>query len=205
MSVYSRYRSVEWDVSGQPVEVREALMDINDIISEYHRRTIEGADEQSQFCLEWLEEHGFDKGSFDEANTSARNWNTALNKMNGSILERQAGDVRLFNLDEYLNLEMSDKMTAWEGCFRMARHMFGEEAGGLEECARVMRLMRRGGVNLNASERLARALYSYFDSADDSRGAVLFNYLVEEWREIRQQADQTQMSDDAVVQGRLGE
>lgn len=206
MGVYSRYSSVKRSMSDQPVEVREALIEINDIISEYHRRTIEGANEQSQFCWEWLASHGFDKGSYDEANRSARNWAIDVNSMDGSILESQAGKVRLFSLDEYLTRDMSDKMTAWEGCFRMARHLdVGEEAGGIDECARVMRLMRRSGVNLNASERLARALYSYFDSADNSRGAVLFNYLVEEWRLIREEADQTQMTDDAVVQGRLGE
>ncbi len=204
MGVYSSYRSVEWDVGGQPVEVRDALMEINRIVSKYHLGTIEDADRQSQFCLEWLESHGFDKGSYGEAEKSARTWDIDMDSMSGSILESQVGKVRLFSLDEYLTREMSDSMTAWEGCFRMARHMFGEGTGGIDECARVMRLMRRSGVNLNASERLARALYSYFDSADDSRGA-LFNYLVEDWRKIRQKADQTQMSDDAVVQGRLGE
>lgn len=206
MSIYSRYGSVKRSVSDRAVEVREALMEINGIISKYHRGTIEGVDRQSQFCLEWLESHGFEKVTYGEAEKSAITWDIDVKGMDGSILESQAGKVRLFSLDEYLTREMSDEMTAWEGCFRMARHLaVDEEAGGLEECARVMRLMRRSGVNLNASERLARALYSYFDSADDSRGAVLFNYLVEEWREIRQQADQTKMSDDAVVQGRLGE
>ena len=80
MQVYSRYSRVE-TISGEPVSVREALAAINHAIAAYDERQEGDLDSESRFCLDWLKQHGYEEGTYGDAETLARAKNVAIGKL----------------------------------------------------------------------------------------------------------------------------
>ena len=191
MEIYSQYSRVE-TISGELVPVREALAEINRVIAEYHRREQGELDSQSRFCLGWHERHGYREGGFGEAELLSQAMDVAIESM-GSLLTAEVGKVKLSATEEYSPDRQPSlgRMTAWEGCMRMAYHLDHEYGGGIEGAAQVARAMLGTGGNLESVERLARILYNRYDNMGDSRNAVLFNTLVTSWQDIiaRMQTD----------------
>ena len=66
MEIYSRYSKV-MRVSGEVVPIREVLMHINNEITAYHEKETGELDPESQFCLTWLQQHGYTEGNFGDA------------------------------------------------------------------------------------------------------------------------------------------
>ena len=191
MQIYSRYRRVE-TISGEPVSVREALVAINRAIADYDERQEGDLDSESRFCLDWLKQHGYEEGTYGDAETLARAKNVAIRKLQHSdgLLIAEEGKVQLLPLDTFSDSEQLTlgDTTAWEGCFRMAYHLNREDGKGVEGAAHIGREM---GSNVESVERLARLLYNHYDRKGDSQNAVIFNNLVTEWQRIREK-----MSDD---------
>ena len=186
MQIYSRYSRVE-TISGEPVSVRDALVEINRAIADYDERQEGDLDSESRFCLDWLKQHGYAEGPFGEAETLARAKDVIIDKLHDDrLLTAERGRVKLLPLDAFSDneqLALGDT-TAWEGCFRMAYHLNREDGRGVEGAAEVAREM---GSNAESVERLARILYNHYDRQGDSQNAVIFNNLVTEWQRIREQ------------------
>ena len=186
MEVYSRYARVE-TIAGERVPVRDALREINRVIVEYHQREQGELDVESQFCVEWLREHGYVEGEFGRAETLSQAKNVSIDALRDAhgLLEASAGKLRLLRVDEYApdgRRRLRGEMTAWEGCMRMAWHMRpGDDRLGVEGASVVGRTM---GGGVESVERLARILYDYFDGRGDSANAVTFNTLVTSWGAI---------------------
>ena len=198
MQIYSRYSSVE-RANGQPVTVREALVEINRVVAEYRNQTIGEVDPYSRFAWAWLNQRGFLAGPYGQAEVLAVANSISVSAMHEAVLEMQGGNVRLYHFIDYKERAPTNPsrrpMTAWEGCFRMAWEMnLGEESGGIAAAGEIMRRMRRSQVSDDNAEKLARALYSYFDRVRDSQSAVMFNYLVDEWKSIVEEADQGRLA-----------
>ena len=185
MQVYSRYSRVE-TIGGDPVTVRDALAAINQAIANYDERQEGEFDPPTRFCLDWLKQHGFAEGQYGEAQTLAQAKNVSvedeLRDAHG-LVAAQGGSVRLQPPEYYAadRLPVAGRMTAWEGCYRMAWH-FDHADGSTEGAADVARRMGSGAESV---ERLARVLYNHFDRIRDSRRAVLFNNLVTSWDAIQ--------------------
>ena len=185
MQVYSRYSRVE-TISGDQVTVREALAAINQAIANYDERQEGELDPPTRFCLDWLKQHGFGKGQYGEAQTLAQAKNVSvedeLRDAHG-LVTAQDGRVQLQAPDYFSagRMQSSGRMTAWEGCFRMAWNLDHED-GSIQGAADVARRMGNGAESV---ERLARILYNHFDRIRDSRRAVLFNNLVTSWDDIQ--------------------
>lgn len=189
MEVYSRYARVE-TISGERVPVRDALREINRVIAEYHQREQGELDVESQFCVEWLREHGYVEGEFGRAETLSQAKNVSIEALRDEhgLLEASAGKLRLLRVGDFAPPDKDDRrqlrgdMTAWEGCMRMAWHMLpGDDHEGVAGAAKVGRMM---GGGVESVERLARILYDYFDARGDSANAVTFNTLVTSWGAI---------------------
>ena len=71
MEIYSRYSKVI-RVSGEIVPIREVLMHINNEISAYLEKETGELDPESQFCLTWLQQHGYTEGNFGDAETLSK-------------------------------------------------------------------------------------------------------------------------------------
>ena len=194
MQIYSRYRRVE-TISGEQVPVREALAHVNRVIAEYHERQQGELDSQTQFCLEWFQQYGYDNGFFGVAEDLARAKAVSVDALRDAsgLLTASAGIVQLLPLEEYgpeRHLRLGE-MTAWEGTFRMAYHLTLEDRGGqgINGAANVYRAM---GGNAESVERLARILYNHYDRKGDSRNSVIFNNLVTEWPAIQARSQETE-------------
>ena len=144
MEVYSKYSRVE-TISGDQVSVREALAAINQAIANYDERQEGELDSPTRFCLDWLKQRGFGKGQYGEAETLARAKGVAvedeLRDTHGLVIA-QAGNVQL-RPPEYFSgnrLPSAGRMTAWEGCFRMAWNLDHEE-GSIQGAADTARRM----------------------------------------------------------------
>ena len=189
MEIYSRYSSVS-TIAGVEVTVRDALENINRVIEEYHRREQGELDEESQFCLTWLEQHGYRAGPYGAAELLSQAKNVSIDALRDShrLLTAASGAVQLLDPEEYHHYERdnpSAPMTAWEGCFRMLWHLHHEEGEFIDGCAEVAARMVGASESV---ERLARLLYAHYDRKRDSQNAVRFNNLVSEWREISTRA-----------------
>ena len=189
MEIYSRYSSVS-TIAGVEVTVRDALENINRVIEEYHRREQGELDEESQFCLTWLEQHGYRAGPYGAAELLSQAKNVSIDALRDShrLLTAASGAVQLLDPEEYHHYERdnpSAPMTAWEGCFRMLWHLHHEQGEFIDGCAEVAARMVGASESV---ERLARLLYAHYDRKRDSQNAVLFNNLVSEWREISTRA-----------------
>ena len=201
MKIYSRYSSVQ-TIAGEPVTVREALESINRVIEQYHRREQGELDEESQFCLTWLEQHGYDAGAYGDAELLSQAKNVSIDALRDthSLLAAESGSVQLLPPEEYHidRKRPSAPMTAWEGLFRMTWHMdiANEEGGARPGAAEVLTWM--GGAS-DSVERLARLLYAHYDRRRDSQNAVRFNNLVAEWQDISNRAMRRRQE----TQGRL--
>ena len=202
MRIYSRYSSVQ-TIAGEPVTVREALENINRVIEQYHRREQGELDEESQFCLTWLEQHGYDAGAYGDAELLSQAKNVSIDALRDahSLLTAESGSVQLLPPEEYHHKRKrpSAPMTAWEGLFRMTWHidLANLEGEGLDGAAKVASQM---GIDASSSvERLARLLYAHYDRRRDSQNAVRFNNLVAEWQDISNRAMRRRQE----TQGRL--
>ena len=65
MAIFSRYDAV-LEADGKPMTVKTALQLINRFLAE------DDFDADTQFCLHWFEQHGWETGKFGEADTLAR-------------------------------------------------------------------------------------------------------------------------------------
>ena len=191
MQVYSKYSRVE-TISGDQVTVREALAAINQTIANYDERQEGELDPPTRFCLEWLKQRGFAEGQYGEAQTLAQAKNVAIEdelRDAHGLVTAQGGSVQLQPLDYFsaYRLPSPGRMTAWEGCFRIAWNLDHED-GSIQGAADIARRM---GSDAESVERLARILYNHFDRLNDSSRAVLFNTLVTSWNEIQAEMSKT--------------
>ena len=184
MQIYSRYSSVE-TISGDPVTVGEALAAINQAIANYDERQEGELDPPTRFCVDWLKQYGFGEGAYGEAELLARAKDVAIEdelRDAHGLVTAQGGNVQLQPPEYYSANRMpsSGRITAWEGCYRMAWNLDNED-GSIQGAAAIARLM---GSDVEEVERLARILYNHFDRVRDSSRAILFNNLVTSWNDI---------------------
>ena len=182
MEVYSRYSKV-MRISGEVVPIREVLMHINSEITAYHEKETGELDPESQFCLTWLQQHGYMEGSFGDADVLSKAKGVDIGAMHDKVLLIDPGKVRLLRSEEYAERENSEEMTAWEGCLRMVWHLSGKErSGGISGCTTVARAM----PDYESAKRLAGVLYAHYESRSDAKSAANYNNLVTQWQYISQ-------------------
>ena len=168
MEVYSRYSKVT-RISGEIVPIREVLKEINKEITAYHEKETGELDPESQFCLTWLQQHGYMEGNYGDAEGLSKAKDIDISALHDKIIIAARGKVRLLHPEEYADRENSEDMTAWEGCLRMLWHLSGgERSGGVSGCTTVARAMR----DYESAKRLARILYTYYESRGDAESAA---------------------------------
>ena len=185
MQVYSKYSRVE-TITGDSVSVRDALIEINRVIAEYHLSEQGELDSASQFCVEWLQEYGYAEGEYGRAEVLAQAKNVAIEAapLNG-LMSSLGGRAKLLRMNEFVpDRPLSGGMTAWEGCMRIAYHLDDEHGRGVSGAAAVARDMTGSESGVDSIERLARILYDYYDRKNDSGNAVIYNALVSSWQDI---------------------
>ena len=201
MEIYSKYSSVTY-ISGKPFTVRDALMAINHEIQKYDERETGDLDAESQFCVTWLKQHGFDEGEYGVAETLSKAKNIDVDDLADmhDVLTSENGKVQLHDINYYHppehdpELPINDRggnMTAWEACFRIAYHLDNARRVDADDVRGAALVFNTKGRDTERIERLARILYNYHDARGEAHLAYIFNSIVTRWNEIFVEANRS--------------
>ena len=118
MAVFSKYVAV-LEADGSPMSVRTALQLINRFLAE------DDFDADTQFCLHWFEQHGWNEGVFGTADTLARGKGTSVDGIrDAGVIQSGGGKVRLLKWAEYptdWDPRTDTRMPVWEALHHLIR------------------------------------------------------------------------------------
>lgn len=175
MAIFSRYDAV-LEADGTPMSVRTALQLINRFLAE------DDFDADTQFCLHWFEQHGWEAGKFGEADTLARAKGTSVAGVHqAGVIEAGGGNVRLLRWREYpadWNPATDVRLPVWEALHQLIRAYNAEGDSG---AAKVL-----AGVagKAEAARQLAYRLYTLCERAGRAEDARAYNEVVTGWSGI---------------------
>ena len=177
MAVFSKYSAV-LEADGTPMSVRTAMQLINRFLAE------DDFDADTQFCLHWFEQYGWETGKFGDADTLARAKGTSVDGVKQSgVLHSVGGNVRLFKWADYptdWDPQTDQRLPVWEVLHQLIRALRqgGESAAG--------KLLGHGNVQSRseAARQLAYRLYTLCERKNWSEDARAYNELITSWTNI---------------------
>jgi putative DNA methylase len=175
MSVFSKYSAV-LEADGSPMSVRTALQLINRFLAE------DDFDADTQFCLHWFEQYGWETGKFGEADTLARAKGTSVEGVkNAGVLYSSGGNVRLLKWVEYPNEwdpKSDHRLPIWEVLHQLIRVFNTDgETGAAAVFAAVQ-------SKAEAARQLAYRLYTLCERKNWAEDARAYNEVVTSWSGI---------------------
>jgi putative DNA methylase len=175
MAVFSKYSAV-LEADGSPMSVRTALQLINRFLAE------DDFDADTQFCLHWFEQHGWEAGKFGEADTLARAKGTSVDGVkHAGVLHAASGSVRLLKWVEFpenWDAQSDQRLPIWEALHQLIRVFNTEgETGAAEVFAAVQ-------SKAEAARQLAYRLYTLCERKNWAEDARAYNEVVTSWSGI---------------------
>ncbi|MFC1762347.1 DUF1156 domain-containing protein [Planctomycetota bacterium] len=175
MAVFSKYSAV-LEADGEPMTVRTALQLINRFLAE------DDFDKDTQFCLHWFEQYGWNEGVFGEADVLARAKATSVDGVyEAGVVERGGGKVRLLRWSEYptdWDPAKDLRTPVWEALHHLIR---GLKQGGESDAGKLL-----AGVQsqAEAARQLAYRLYTLCERKGWAEDARAYNELITSWSAI---------------------
>jgi putative DNA methylase len=190
MAVFSKYAAV-LEADGSPMSVRTALQLINRFLAE------DDFDTDTQFCLHWFEQYGWETGKFGEADTLARAKGTSVDGVKQSgVLHSAGGNVRLLKWAEYpseWDPQADQRLPIWEVLHQLIRVFNTDgETGAAAVFAAVQ-------SKAEAARQLAYRLYTLCERKNWAEDARAYNEVVTSWSGIESAA----AKEPAMKQGEL--
>lgn len=190
MAVFSSYsRVVEND--GSDMNVKAALMLINQALDEVLAEGEGDLDADTRFCIKWYEQYGWGRGSFGDADVLARSYNTSVRGIADSGALTQGEGVVQLIAPEDLPVDWDPakdaRISAWEVMCHLGRVLSAED-GGLQAAGKLMAAATtRPELDGEAVQRLAYRLYEMTKTSrtDDAR---LFNLVGGSWTDLTEAA-----------------
>lgn len=181
MAIFSRYDAV-LEADGTPMTVKTALQLINRFLAE------DDFDSDTQFCLHWFEQHGWEKAKFGEADTLARAKGTSVDGVKAAgVIESGGGNVRLLKWKEYpadWNPSLDTRLPVWEALHQM---ILAFASKGVHGAAKVL----RGAFGkADAIRQLAYRLYTLCERKGWAEDARAYNDLIVAWPDIERAASE---------------
>ncbi|OYP37215.1 DUF1156 domain-containing protein [Rhodopirellula sp. MGV] len=181
MAVFSKYSAV-LEADGSSMSVRTALQLINRFLAE------DDFDADTQFCLHWFDQHGWEPGIFGEADVLARAKATSVSGLKeAGVLNSNGGKVQLFRWNEFpADWDPSNdlRIPVWEVLHQLIRALRqgGESAAG--------KLLGHGTVQSRseAARQLAYRLYTLCERKNWADDARAYNELITSWTNIESAA-----------------
>lgn len=179
MAVFSKYAAV-LEADGSSMSVCTALQLINRFLAE------DDFDADTQFCLHWFEQHGWNEGVFGTADTLARGKGTSVDGMKeAGVLKSGGGKVRLLKWSEYptdWDPRTDTRTPVWEALHQLIRALKqgGESASGA--------LLAALGGKAEAVRQLAYRLYTLCERLSQAEDARAYNELITSWTGIESAA-----------------
>lgn len=187
MAVFTRYSKVT-EADGSAMHVRAALELINQVLAEVLTELEGDFDSDTRWAITWFRQHGFDEGTFGEAETLATALNTSLQGMErGGILTSRAGKVQLLapaKLPKAYDPRRDQRLSVWEAALQTARVL---EAKGIEDAGQLVASLKQAPgsrIDLDAVKELAYLLYSIAERKNWSAIGQVFNNLATAWPDI---------------------
>lgn len=181
MAVFSKYASV-LEADGTPMTVKTALTLINRFLAE------DDFDAETQLCLHWFEQHGWNDGKFGEADTLARAKGTSVDGVKQSgVLYASAGVVRLLRWVDYPSVwdpKMDSRLPIWEVLHQLIRVF---KSDGETGAGAVLGAVQ---AKAEAARQLAYRLYTLCERAGWAEDARAYNELITSWSAIEAAAAQ---------------
>lgn len=185
MAIFTRYRAVLDQSTGQPISVRDALARINEVLDETLARQEGDFDADTRWALTWFDQFGFDEGDYGQAEQLSKAKNTSVAEMadvrEGGIVTARAGRVKLTrpaDLPAGWDPNVDSRLTVWEMVHHLVRRM---DEGGESSAAE---LVAKLGVRVEVARELAYRLYAVCERRKRATDALAYNALVQSWPEI---------------------
>lgn len=192
MAIFSRYDAV-LEADGSPMSVKTALQLINRFLAE------DDFDADTQFCLSWFDQHGWETGKFGEADILARAKGTSVDGVKqAGVAEAGGGSVRLLRWKEYAadwDPSTDTRMPIWEALHQLIRVY---KAKGETGAAQVL---AQTASKAEAIRQLAYRLYTLCERKGLADEARAYNEVVTSWSGIESAASK----EPGAVQGQLFE
>jgi putative DNA methylase len=192
MAIFSRYDAV-LEADGSPMSVKTALQLINRFLAE------DDFDADTQFCLSWFEQHGWDAAKFGEADTLARAKGTSVDGVKqAGVAEAGGGNVRLLRWKEYAadwDPSSDVRLPVWEALHQLIR------AYNTKGDAGAAKVLAQTASKAEAMRQLAYRLYTVCERKGRADDARAYNEVVTGWTGIETAASK----ESAAVQGQLFE
>ncbi|WP_285182320.1 DUF1156 domain-containing protein [Rhodococcus sp. MEB032] len=188
MAVFSRYSGVLTD-DGHKMTVRAALSRINEILDEVLAEQEGDFDVDTRFAIAWFRQHGFDAGTFGDADNLARARNASLDHLErAGILTKPAGKVTLLSpeaLDTMYAAKTYDAATdqhisAWEVVMHLTRLL---TAKGVPAAGQLLADVP-AFIDRDLCKELAFLLFAIAEDRKQTKLAVDFNALGTAWNDI---------------------
>jgi putative DNA methylase len=184
IAVYSKYKSV-LEADGSPMSMRTALQLINRFLAE------DDFDSNTQFCLSWFEQNGWDQSDFGTADILARGKGTSVDGIKeANLIQSGSGKVRLVKWQEYpnqLNLSRDIQIPIWQALHQLIKILKqdGETASGI--------LLAKLGDKAEAVRQLAYRLYTLCERLGQTDDARSYNELITSWTGLETAASEVQI------------
>jgi putative DNA methylase len=195
MAVFSKYAQV-LEADGNPMSVKSALQIINRFLAE------DDFDMDTQFCLRWFEQNGWESGVYGEADNLARAKAISVSGLAESgVVHSGGGKVRLRKWAEYpaeWNPEQDKRVPVWEVLHQLIRALKNE---GETESGRILAAVKE---KAESSRQLAYRLYTLCERqgwADDARA---YNEIITSWTGVETAASAAE-TNRGPTQGKLFE
>jgi putative DNA methylase len=179
MAVFSKYSAV-LEADGSPMSVKTALQLINRFLAE------DDFDSDTQFCMHWFEQNGWETEAFGEADVLARAKATSVNGLtDAGVIQSGSGKVRLLKWTEYpsdWDPKSDFRTPVWEALHHLIRAMKqgGESAAG--------RVLEGVASKAEASRQLAYRLYTLCERKGWAEDARAYNEIITSWSAIESAA-----------------
>lgn len=181
MAVFSKYGAV-LEADGSPMSVRTALQLINRFLAE------DDFDADTQFCLHWFEQHGWNEGDFGTADTLARGKGTSVDGIrDAGVIQSGSGKVRLFKWSEYptdWDPRTDTRTPVWEALHQLIRALKSSDG----ESGAGALLLALGG-KAEAIRQLAYRLYTLCERLGKAEDARAYNDLITSWTGVEAAAN----------------
>ncbi len=197
MAVFSRFSRVI-EPSGGSMTVGAALSLISQVSAEVLDEFVGDLDKETRWAMTWFKDHGFEPGTFDDAEKLFKRTDTSLEALTrAGIATGAKGKVVLTlrdRLPDHWDPDTDRHLTVWEVTQHLVKRL--TSAGGEQAAADLLRKCRRWG---DAARDLAQWLAA---ASLNSRPAEALDLdaLVTSWSELVRLAERPETG-----QGRLGE
>ncbi len=179
MAIFSKYSAV-LEADGSSMTVQTALRLINRFLAD------DDFDADTQFCLQWFDQHGWKPGNFGDADQLARAKGTAVNGVQqAGVIVASGGSVQLVRWADYPHQwdpATDTRLPVWEVLHQLIRIFKDSGESG------AATILSAVSSKADGARQLAYRLYTLCERSGWSDDARAYNEIITSWTAIEDAA-----------------